>query len=126
MKSRLPLLAFFAVPFLTLTSCTFSAPSPETAAQRLEDKEYTVTVTTGNDVDTSDPDTPLYNLMFVTDCVYGKKDSDEVYLIYFISTDEAEEQSNFIHSKLKQGQINEMIYVGTSQAIKDAGIKTLF
>ncbi|MCR5184814.1 MAG: hypothetical protein K6C32_01875 [Bacilli bacterium] len=127
MKSRLPLLAFAAIPFMAVTACTFfSSISPETAANNLREKEYEVTVTSGNDVDTSNPDTPLYNLSFVTDCVYGQKDSDEVYLIYFPSTDDAEDQMNFIHTKLKSGQVNEMIYVGTSQAIKDAGIKTLF
>ena len=123
---RLSKLTLLTIPAVLLTSCSLFAPSVETVEKNLRNANYEVTVTSGDDIDTDDSNTPLFNLMFVSDCVYGEKEKDVIWLIYFYSNDDASDAYDFMHSDYTMGLINELVYVGTSQAIKDAGIKTIF
>ena len=118
MKSPIKALAISSIFLFCLASCSFSAPSIKEEKGVLTEAGYTVTVTSGDDIDTTSKDTPLYGLVGVEDCLYAQKDSDEIYLIYFVSTSFASD--SMIYTKLKVGQINQLVYTGTAQAIKDA------
>ena len=120
MRKSFGLFALATISTLALTACRFNAPTIEEERTWLTEAGYQVTVTSGNDVDTDNPDTPLFNMFLVSDCVYGSKDNDEIYLIYFNSINAASDAYTFMTTKLKSGQINELVYAGTSQAIKDA------
>ena len=116
MKHSMRFFALSAVAALILTGCRFTAPSAEEERGVLTEAGYTVINLEEGD-ENADILTPLIG---VEECLYASKDSDEIYLIYFWSVDEASDNYSFIYSKLQVGQINELIYVGTSQAIKDA------
>lgn len=119
MKNFVKTLALSAISLFCLTSCRFTAPSIEEEQTLLTEAGYAVTVTIGNEIDTEDQSTPLFMVIGIEECLYAKRDSDELYLLYFPSTEWAS-NANIFSNKLQQGQINEMIYLGTKQAIKDA------
>ena len=115
-------LSIAAMSFITLTSCTFIAPSVDEAKATLEEAGYTVYVNTGDKLDEDNSDSLLYNVIGVDDAVYGAKESDEIYLIYFFSIETASSEGDFITTPdgMRKGQINKLVYIGTPQAIKDA------
>lgn len=116
MKHLMRFFALSTVAILTLTGCRFTAPSAEEERGWLTEAGYEVT----NLQDGDEHSDILIPLTSVEECLYASKESDEIYLIYFWSVDDASFNYSFVYSNLKMGQINELIYVGTSQAIKDA------
>ena len=117
MTNKIGFVSLFAVSSMLLCSCRFTAPSAEEEKGVLEEAGYSVIVLDDYD----DEQHPVLQFCTgVNECLYGKKDKDEIYLIYFLSTQTAEDNYDFIYTNLKKGQINELVYVGTSQAIKDA------
>ena len=120
MKNKLATFSVLAIASLALCSCSFVAPSIETEDQVLTEAGYDTHIMT--DAEISDPEegSPLMYATGVVDCLYAKKESDEIYLIYFFSIEEASYNIDFLYTTLTTGQINELVYAGTSRAIKDA------
>lgn len=108
-----------AIPFaaILLTSCRLIAPSVEEEKTWLGEAGYSLAITDGN---VDDPDSPIYTTTGIDTCIHATKDTDEIYLIYFYSIEWAQSEYDFIYTNLNKGQINQLIYLGTSQAIKDA------
>ena len=109
----LSLVALFSLP-----SCRISTPTIEEEQTLLGDAGYALTLITGDDIDTSDKNTPMFGLIGVQEVLHANKESDEIYLMWFSSIAMASDY--ILATKLKTGQINEMLYAGTAQAIKDA------
>ena len=89
----------------------------------LENAGYTVTVMTGDEYVETEDAVPAIGSSELDNYLYAVKGEDEIHIFFFYTIDIASFNSDFIHIKsLLGGQINEVIYRGTRQAIKDAGI----
>ena len=109
-----------AASSLLLCSCHFFAPSIETENDILVEAGYNTRLVSDSEIMDADENSPLFYITGVSNCLYANKGSDEIYLIYFLSIGEAETNYNYIYTKLEKGQINELVYCGTKQAVKDA------
>ena len=118
MRSLVKTLVLSFVALFSLTSCRFNTPTIEEEKGLMTEAGYTITLTTGEDVETNNKETPLYGLIGIESCLYAKKDSDEIYMMWFSSIEMASDL--MMNTKLRTGQINEFAYAGTAQAIKDA------
>ena len=118
MRNLVKSLGLSLVALFALTSCRFNAPTIDEEKNHLTEAGYTVTLTSGEDIDNTNKDTPLYGLIGIEDCLYAQKDDNEIYLMWFSSIELASDLS--ISTKLRTGQINEFVFAGTKQAIKDA------
>ena len=98
----------------------FFGVAADDAKKNLEAAGYTLTVMDGEDY--ADSEENKFNVFAseLVEYIHAVKGDDEVYLFYFISIDVAESNYNFIHfDKMQSGQSNELLYFGTSQALKD-------
>jgi len=117
MQNKVSLFSLLTISSLLLCSCKFNAPSPEEEQGILEEAGYTVVLNPTSD----DSESPLFWVTGTTDTLYANKDKDEIYLFYFASIDEASYNSDFLNfPEYYSGQINELLYLGTKQAVKDA------
>ncbi|MBP5343048.1 hypothetical protein J6Y73_03910 [bacterium] len=118
--SSILLLLVCGLSVLCLAGCNFFfGPTAEDIQKNLEDNGYTVTVLDGSDYIGSEADT--FAVTSLDTYIFGVKGEDRIYVFFFYSIDDAELNGSFINiSGLKQGQTNNIIYVGTKQAIKDA------
>lgn len=117
MQNKIGLFSFLTISSILLCSCRFTAPSVEEEQGILTEAGYTVVLNPTTD----DSSSPLFFVTGTTDILYANKEKDEIYLFYFTSTDEASYNADFLHfPEFYSGQINELIYLGTKQAIKDA------
>ena len=106
-----------------LASCSFTTPTVEESKATLEAAGYTVTVRSGSEYTNSDDCEWPINDAELEYYLYAKKDSDEIYMFYFYTIDQAEFNKDFIHyNGLLSGQSNELIYFATKQARKDANL----
>ena len=127
MKLFIKLFTFLSFVFIlvALTGCSlFKSMSAEQAKANLENAGYEVVVMTGEEFIKSDKNkSPAIETNELEKYVYGKKGEDVIHLYFFKSIDVASKYMEVIQAtNLKQGQKNELLYFGTQQAIKDAGI----
>ncbi len=119
LKTPLIILALFI--FIVLTSC--KAISKDEANTNLLNAGYKVEIMDGDEFEESDENKFLIFGFELEYYLYAEKDEDEIHMFFFISIDAASENEPFIYyDGLKGGQINNLVYYGTKQAIKDAQI----
>ena len=91
--------------------------------KNLEDAGYEVTVMTASQYVEWENAIPALTEVDLKKYLYAVKGDDVLHLFVFYSTDDASDNSGFIHfNSLKQGQSNESIYAATKQAKEDAKI----
>ena len=119
----------FAVSFLALSVISFAGCSLFTGIDleevkgNLENAGYTVNVMTGDEYVETDDAVLTITSAELEKYLYAVKGEDEIHIFFFINIDTASFNSDFIYiNGLLGGQHNEVIYRGTRQAIKDAGI----
>ena len=89
----------------------------------LENAGYTVNVMTGDEYVETDDAVLAISAAELNKFLYAVKGEDEIYIFFFTDMSTASFNSDFIYiNGLLGGQHNEVIYRGTRQAIKDAGI----
>ena len=90
--------------------------------KNLETAGYEVVVMSGTEfVESQGEDYPFIMEHELEKCLYAVKGDEKLYLFVFISIDAASRNSDTIYSSsLQQGQINEVVYLTTKQAKKDA------
>ncbi len=121
MNRHLRLMPLCMLP-LVLTSCRFVPPTVAEATSTLEEAGYTVDLSEGTGKYGDDSSHFLFTVSSVDEVLHGEKGEDEIYLIYFYSIDDASFEYDFIFTPngYTKGSINNMVYVGTPQAVKDA------
>ena len=109
---------------LTLSSCgLFKSITVEDAKANLKAAGYEITVMSGEEYVDSSSEYPTIMSSELETYVYGKKGEDEIQLFFFYYINDASSNYSFMNnSKLLGGQSNELVYFGTRQAIKDAGL----
>ncbi|MBO7078424.1 MAG: hypothetical protein J6W64_01280 [Bacilli bacterium] len=110
---------------LALASCgLFKSVTKEEAKSNLEAAGYKVTVVDGNTF--ADSDENEFNVFSseLDTYMYAVKGEDKIKMYFFVSTDIATRNADFMFNTdgLLSGQANELVYFGTRQAIKDAGL----
>lgn len=127
MKLTLKLLLFGVVSFLmiALVGCgLFKSVTKDEAKENLEKAGYEVRVVDGSEF--ADSEENPYPSILSSELDYyleAKKGDDEIHLYFFVDTDIASNNYSFMNDpKLKSGQSNNVVYFGTKQAIKDAGL----
>lgn len=113
-----------ALSVLFVAGCSlFKGINLDEVKTNLKNAGYTVTVLTGNEyVETEDAVSAIASYE-LENYLYAVKGEDKIHIFFFDSIDTASFNSDFINfSGLLGGQSNEVIYRGTRQAIKDAGI----
>ena len=109
-----------------LTACNlFKSVSADDAKTNLDNAGYEVKVMTAEQYLASDGHDEFIFESELDKYIYAKKGDDEIYLFFFTSIKNASNNydrmsSNF--NDLKSGQSNELVYFGTKQAVKDAGL----
>lgn len=128
MKKTLAL--FLAVTILTisvvsLASCDlFKSIELDETKANLEAAGYTVTVISGSDYVLRDDAVPSIMSSELSDYLYAVKGDEEIHVFFFYSIEDASDNYDFInYNNLRnKGQNNNVAYIGTSQAVKDAKI----
>ena len=117
-------LAVLALSVLFVAGCSlFTGIQLDTVKENLENAGYTVNVMTGDEYVETDDAVLAISAAELNKFLYAVKGEDEIYIFFFTDINTASFNSDFIHIKnLLGGQHNEVIYCGTRQAIKDAGI----
>ena len=102
----------------------FKSISIDEVKANLENAGYEVTVMSGEDyIESEENPYPTLISSELKEYLYAVKGEDEIHLYFFYTTDDASENYDFMNnSKLKSGQINDVVYFATKQAKKDAGI----
>ena len=116
------LASLFAVSF---SGCSlFKNLTPEEVKANLESAGYTVTVMTGEEYADSDQNTYILLASELETYMYAVKDNDVIHLFFFIDTDTASHNYDFMIAPdgLLGGQNNSVVYFGTRQARKDAKV----
>ena len=128
MKKTLPLL--LAVTILVLSVFSFascdlfkSIELDETKAN-LEAAGYTVTVISGEDYVQRDDAFPTIISSELSDYLYAVKGDEQIKIFFFYSTDDASDNYDFMQDNdlNRKGQNNNVVYLATSQAAKDAKV----
>ena len=101
----------------------FKSIKLDEAKANLENAGYAVTVMTGEEyVETEDAVSAITSSE-LAEYLYAVKGGDEIRLFFFYTIDDASFNSDFIvFNGQLGGQSNEVLYRGTRQAIKDAGL----
>ena len=118
-------LFLFALSAFCFGGCgLFKSISLEEAKSNLESAGYEVTVMSGDDfVDLDDNGFPTITSSELKNYLYAVKGEDLIHIFFFYTTDDASDNADFIDApKLLRGQTNEVVYLGTKQAQKDAKI----
>ena len=118
-------IALFAViATVSFAGCNlFKSISLDEAKANLEGAGYTVTVMTGKEFVESDRETYTIMESELENYLYAVKGSDEIHMFFFYTINDAERNYDFISdSKLLEGQKNEVVYLATKQARKDAKV----
>ena len=103
----------------------FNTVTYDEAVSNLKGAEYTVTEMTSEQFFASDMTNkfPTITEAELERFIYANKGDNEIYLFFFVSVNAASNNYTFISEKnLQGGQSNEIVYLGTKQAIKDAGL----
>ena len=109
------LLTVCAVSFM---GCRLSSMSLDEAKSNLKEAGYEVTVMTAQEYVEAGND----DYFGLETYLYAVKGSDKIYMYFFNTVDNASDSSTFITggSGLYSGQNNELVYLATKQARKDA------
>ena len=110
---------------VALVGCgLFKSVTLDEAKANLENAGYEVRVVAGDEFADSDENPfPSIVAFELDNYLEAKKGDDVVYLYFFASVDYASNNYSFMHyDGLRSGQSNSLIYFGTKQAIKDAGL----
>ena len=115
-------LLFAAILFIiNLASC--KSISKDDAKANLEGAGYKVEIMDGDEYSDSDKNEFAITSIDLEYYLFATKDSEQIHIFFFISTDAASNNEPFISfSNLSSGQTNNVLYYGTKQAIKDAKI----
>ena len=113
-----------ALSVLFVAGCSlFTGIKLDTVNTNLKDAGYTVTVLTGDEYVETDDAVLAISAAELNKFLYAVKGEDEIYIFFFTDINTASLNSDFIIiNGMLGGQHNEVIYRGTRQAIKDAGI----
>ena len=113
-----------ALSLLSVTGCSlFKGINLDEVKTNLKNAGYTVTVMTGDEYVETDDAVPVIASYELEKYLYAVKGEDEIHVFFFDTIDTASFNSDFINfNGMLSGQHNEVIYRGTRQAIKDAGI----
>lgn len=128
MKKTLPLLlavTILAISVVSLASCDlFKSIELDEMKANLEAAGYTVTVMSGLEYVQRDDAFPTIMSSELSDYLYAVKGDEEIHVFFFYSTEDASDNYDFInYNNLRnKGQNNNVAYIGTSQAVKDAKI----
>lgn len=121
--------ALLIITVLTLTVVSFAGCNLfkgidlDETKTNLENSGYTVIVLTGDEYVEKEDAVPAIGSYELNNYLYAVKGEEEIHIFFFVSIDAASYESDFINIKnLLGGQNNEVVYRGTRQAIKDAGI----
>ena len=114
-------MALFVMSFL---GCRFAPLSIEEAKSNLENAGYEVKIVDGSTfVDSKENPYPFIFASELEKYLVATKDSEEIHMYFFYNVDQASNNySMMTNSKLSSGQNNQLVYFGTKQAIKDAGL----
>lgn len=126
-KTAALLLAFtiLAISVFSFASCDlFKSIELDETKANLEAAGYTVTVISGEDYVQRDDAVPSIMSSELSDYLYAVKGDEEIHVFFFYSIDDASDNYDFInYNNLRnKGQNNNVVYIGTSQAVKDAKI----
>ena len=116
---------FTLVLVFALTSCgLFKSVTKEEAKANLEAAGYTVNVIEGSVYAESEDNEFMLTASELETYMYAVKGEDKIKMFFFYTVNEASFNSEFMHNfdGLLSGQANELVYFGTRQAIKDAGL----
>ena len=122
---RLLSFVFALVLVVELASCgLFKSVTKEEAKSNLETAGYTVTVVEGSVYAESEDNEFMLTAGELDTYMYAVKGEDKIKLFFFYTIDQASLNSEFMNNfdGLLSGQSNELVYFGTRQAIKDAGL----
>ena len=113
-----------AIAALAMTGCAlFKSITPEEAKTKLEEAGYQVSIMTGKEYVETDDAIPALSDIDLEYFLYAIKGNEVIYLFFFDSVDSASDNANFIFdSGLTSGQSNNVVYLATKQARKDAGL----
>ena len=113
-----------AVIIASFAGCDlFKSISLDEVQANLKEAGYEVTVLTGKEyVESEDKKYDTIMEFELNNYLYAVKGKEEIHMYFFASTDIASyyEDSMTIGSTLYTGQSNELVYLGTKQARKDA------
>ena len=121
---KLFIILFIGLFAMVLVGCRFAPLSIEEAKTNLENAGYEVTIIDGSTFVESE-DNPYMFLISaeLENYLVATKDQEEIHLYFFYTTNQASDNYSFMNDpKLSSGQNNQLVYFGTKQAIKDAGL----
>ena len=109
---------------MVLSSCRFSSLPIEEAKSNLENAGYEVRIVPGDEfVDSDENPFPVILASELENYLVAKKGEDIIHMYFFINTTKASDNYAFMqYNKLYGGQNNQLVYFGTKQANKDAGL----
>ena len=109
---------------LVIFGCRFAPLSLEEAKSNLENAGYEVRIVPGDEfVDSDENPFPVILASELENYIVAKKDEDIIHMYFFINTTKASDNYAFMqYNKLYGGQNNQLVYFGTKQANKDAGL----
>ena len=123
---------------LALTACQASVSAEQTKA-KLEEKDYTVTVMSGEKFDSSTLGEVFPMTIGLENFLTATRETDGEYLIawYFLSIEDATSFSDLYSNQFseatkpslksaKSGTKNNCVYYGTDAAVSDSGLGSLF
>lgn len=117
------LFSIIAILLLMIQLASCKSISKDDAKANLENAGYTVTVMDGNEFADSDKNSFTIMSSELDYYLYAEKDSEKIHIFFFVTIEQADNNMSFIHYDLpSSGQINNVIYYGTKQAVKDAKI----
>ncbi|MBO4353860.1 MAG: hypothetical protein J5860_02845 [Clostridia bacterium] len=127
MKKALSLLlavSFLALMIVSVTGCNLFKPIDiDEVKTTLKNAGYTVTVMTGDEYVETDGAVAAIGAYELEKYLYAVKGEDVIHIFFFVDISTASFNSDFINfDNMLGGQNNEVIYRGTRQAIKDAGL----
>ena len=108
---------------IMLAGCRLKSLPLNEAKSILEEKGYAVRVVEGSEFTESSEN--KFNLFAseLENYLEARKDDDVIYMYFFYFIDNASSNYQFMSEpNLRAGQLNELVYFGTKQAIKDAGL----
>lgn len=122
--SVLLVVTILALSLFFVTGCSlFKGIKLDEVQTNLKNAGYTVTVMTGVEYVETEDAVPAIASYELEKYLYAVKGEDKIHIFFFDTIDTASFNSDFINfSGMLGGQHNEVIYCGTRQAIKDAGI----
>ena len=127
MKKALSLLlavSFLALMIVSVTGCNLFKPIDiDEVKTTLKNAGYTVTVMTGDEYVETDGAVAAIGAYELEKYLYAVKGEDVIHIFFFVDISTASFNSDFINfDNMLGGHNNEVIYRGTRQAIKDAGL----